>query len=96
MGMGMGSRAGGRGVSDARAGFSLIKLVVVIGIVVILIGLLSPALASAREQAVRTRNLADIRGALMFLNRYANANQDHYPVAWTDPVNAAPVLVCAR
>lgn len=72
-----------------RAGFSLIELVVVIGIVMILIGLMMPALGSAREQAVRTRNLAAIRGALVFLNLYTDANQDHYPVGWTDPVNAS-------
>lgn len=91
MGMGMGSRTGGRGVSGARAGFSLIELVIVIGTVMILIGLLMPALASAREQAVRTRNLAAIRSDMQLLTQYAADNGELYPVGWTNPVFASIV-----
>lgn len=92
--MGMGSRAGGRGVPDARAGFSLIKLVVVIEIVMILIGLLMPALASARKQAVRTRNLAALRTDLQLLTQYTSDNREMYPVGWTDPSSHPSRGIC--
>ncbi|KAA0217492.1 MAG: type II secretion system protein [Leptolyngbya sp. PLA3] len=89
MSVGRGSRAVDRSSRAQRRAFSLIELVVVIGIVMILIGLLMPGLASAREQAGRTRNLAAIRSALVLLNQYTDAYEDRYPIGWTDPVNAS-------
>ncbi|MCL4222614.1 MAG: type II secretion system GspH family protein [Phycisphaerales bacterium] len=87
MGMGMGRRAGGRSSRALRRAFSLIERVVVIGIV--LIGLLMPALASAREQAVQTRNLAAIRFDMQLLTHYTNDHSDLFPIGWDNPVVAA-------
>ncbi len=89
MGMGMGRRAGGCSSRAFRRAFSLIELVVVIGVVMILIGLLMPALASAREQALRTRDLASARGAFVLLSQYTDDNADRFPVGGLDAVQAA-------
>ncbi len=44
-----------------RGGFTLVELLVVIGIIVVLIGLLIPALRKARQASMRTQCLANIR-----------------------------------
>src|SRR5262245_8901444 len=62
-----------------RFAFTLVELLVVIGIIAILVALLLPALADARKQSqlVACRsNLAQIRNAIMM---YANDFRDHYP-----------------
>ena len=45
----------------ARRGFTLVELLVVIAIVAVLVGLLAPALAGARDAAKRTACLANMR-----------------------------------
>ena len=60
-------------------GFSLVELLVVIGIIALLIGLLLPALGKAREQSRRTACLANLRTLGQALYRYANAHKDRLP-----------------
>jgi prepilin-type N-terminal cleavage/methylation domain-containing protein len=69
-------------VADSRRGFSIIELLVVIGIIVILIGLLMPAVIQARESARATQCAAQLRQLGQALHNYANANAGHLP-AWS-------------
>ena len=66
-----------------NAAFSLIELIVVIGIIAILIGLLLPTLARAREHAKTVQCMAQLRQVGVGLTAYAVANRGHYPT-WSN------------
>lgn len=64
----------------APRGFTLIELLVVIAIIAILISILLPALAGARDAARKMKGLANVRGMGQVMTLYANDNRNWYPV----------------
>ncbi len=62
------------------AAFTLIELLVVIAIIALLIGILLPALSSARTTAMKLKCLTHTRSMGAALSMYADDNRDWYPV----------------
>jgi prepilin-type N-terminal cleavage/methylation domain-containing protein len=62
-----------------RKGFTLIELLIVIGIVVVLAGLLMPALGKARARANRTRCAAQLQDIGRLLQIYLGENRNILP-----------------
>ena len=66
-----------------RHAFTLVELLVVIGIIALLISVLLPALNKARESAKRTQCLSNLRQIAVLLNMYANVNQQQVPIGYS-------------
>lgn len=69
-----------------RRAFTLVELLVVIGVIALLISLLLPALNKARAQAARTKCMSNMRQLAMACSMYGAENKGQIPYCnWGEP-----------
>jgi prepilin-type N-terminal cleavage/methylation domain-containing protein/prepilin-type processing-associated H-X9-DG protein len=91
------SESAARSLGCIRHGFTLLEILVVVAIIGLLVAILMPSLAKAREQAREAKCLSNLRTLAQAMIMYADDHQGRLPNAnppWTvgDPVAALEVL----
>src|SRR3954466_6643775 len=73
-----------------KAGFTLVELLVVIGIIAVLVGILLPALNKARRAAATVQSSSNMKQVASAMMMYINANKGKLPPAVLQPSTAYP------
>ena len=71
-------------------GFTLLELLVVIGIIAVLMAILLPTLATARDAGKKASCLANLRQMGEAIHAYANENENTIPFGPVAPPSATP------
>src|SRR5438876_1057946 len=79
-----------------RRGFTLVELLVVIGIIAILIGILIPALTKARQQAQRAACLSNLKSIAQIMLIYAADNQQQIPLGTNSDTYQASYFIAVH
>ncbi len=69
-------------MSRQGRGFTLVELLVVMGLISLLIGMLMPALSAARQQAKTVQCLSNLRQLAVAAQNYVALNDGYYPLAY--------------
>src|SRR6185437_4822608 len=71
-----------RSTQVKRAGFTLVEIMVVVGIIAVLIALLMPALSHVREAARRTKCTANLKDMGAAAQAFANSHGGRFPMCY--------------
>ncbi|HRK32161.1 MAG TPA: type II secretion system protein [Tepidisphaeraceae bacterium] len=74
-------------MNRTKSAFTLVELLVVIGIIGVLIAILLPTLSTANARAKRTVCLSNLRELGMAMRLYATQNKDQIPIGYMDQHN---------
>jgi len=77
-----------------KKAFTLVELLVVVGIMALLLSVLMPALAKARQQSKAVVCLSNLRQMAIAAHTYASNNNDYYPIGYlSDPNPMDPIAI---
>lgn len=75
--------------------FTLVELLVTIGVIAVLMGILMPVLAKARQQSKAIMCLSNLRQLATAAQAYVNNNDGYYPIAYMKEMTASEFIYYA-